>query len=70
MKRLLAALFVTIFLPLGANLVQETFMCHTEEVTGGNMIQTCIHTRTDGTQYQCTYEWIGDVLIGKMCEEL
>lgn len=70
MTRLLLALFVAIYLPIGANMTQESFMCWAEEVTGGNRIETCVHTRTDGTRYACTYEWIADTLVSKLCGEL
>lgn len=66
----LLALFIAIYLPITANLVQESFMCWTDEVTGGNRIEVCIHTRTDGTRYACTYEWIAETLIDQMCEEI
>jgi hypothetical protein len=70
MKRLLAALFVTVFIPFGQNMTQPGFYCYAAEVTNGNYIETCVETREDGTQRVCISEYIAGVRIIEVCEEL
>lgn len=69
MKRLLAALFVTVFIPFGQNMTQPGFYCYAAEVTNGNYIETCVETRSDGSKRTCTSEYLAGIKISEMCEE-
>lgn len=72
MKHLLAVIFVTIFLPLGANGAPPSYFYCDAYFEGGPAdywTETCTEMRADGTKIVCFAEYEGTNLISRTCEE-
>ncbi len=64
----LFALFIAIYLPITANLVQPTIACATNDIANGAYTEVCSGRNADGSTWECTAEYINWQPVSEVCE--